>query len=97
MKKKTKSPAVLETKANEIEAFVSGAEKQTEANSYPWQASDIDDSQVKVFNLKLPESYAEKLDFLVKKTVPKTTKQRYLLERLLPLIDEELKKRNIPQ
>lgn len=97
MKKKLKKDKKLKEKANEIEAFVSGAEKQTESNSYPWQTSNIDDSQVKVFNLKLPESYAEKLDFLVKKTVPKTTKQRYLLERLLPLIDEELKKRNIPQ
>lgn len=80
-----------------IDSFVNKAEQPTQDNSYPWQHHDVDDFTIKPFNLKLPESYAIKLDYLVKNTVPKTSKQSFLLQRLLPLIDAELKKRDLPR
>lgn len=61
--------------------------------NYPWQ--NVED-RTQVFNLRLPASYAAKLDYLVKGTMPKRSKQLYLLERILPLLDEELKKRDLP-
>ena len=97
MKKKPTKKQNPADEKKQIDDFINGAEKKTQANSYPWQSSTIDDSKTKVFNLKLPESYSEKLDFLVKNTVPKISKQRFLLEKILPFLDEELKKRNFPK
>lgn len=97
MKKKPNTVKKTAKEQKNIDAFINGAEAKAEANSYPWQSSGIDDSTTKVFNLKLPESYSEKLDFLVKNTVPKISKQRFLLEKIIPFLDEELKKRNLPR
>ena len=91
-----KKPTKKSTNQKEIDAFINKAEQPSKDNSYPWQHQDVDDFTVKPFNLKLPESYAIKLDYLVKNTVPKTSKQSFLLQHLLPLIDAELKKRDLP-
>ena len=92
-----KKPSQKKSQQQAIDTFVNKAYQPNKDNSYPWQQQDINDFTVKPFNLKLPESYAVKLDYLVKNTVPKTSKQSFLLQHLLPLIDAELKKRNLPR
>lgn len=92
-----KKPSQQKSQQQAIDTFVNKADQPTQDNSYPWQQGNVDDFTIKPFNLKLPESYAIKLDYLAKNTVPKTSKQSFLLQRLLPLIDAELKKRDLPR
>jgi len=98
MKKKPASPSKSSNEEEKLNEFLHGAETIIEENTtcYPWQEENVDDFSTKVFNLRLPESYALKLDYLAKQSMPKVSKQHFILERLLPLLDEELEKRNLP-
>lgn len=85
----------------QAQKIIDGAEysdlvKETEKSPYPWKEKKFSPEDIRKLTLRLPEEYSLKLDFLVKNTIPKTTKQRFFLEKILPLIDKELEKRNIP-
>lgn len=94
MKRKPSPIPKAQTDEKKIEEFLQGAEHKPDTSKYPWQG--VSNSTIKVINVKLPESYAKKLEYLVKNTVPKVSKHHFLLERVLLSIDEELKKRDLP-
>lgn len=80
-----------------VDTFVSGAEYQEEIKKspYSWKDSDFKADKVRKLTVRIPEEYALKLDYLSKNSVPKTTKQRFILENLIAQIDKELKKKGI--
>ncbi len=94
MKKKPSSASDAATDEKRFEEFLQGAEQKTDTPKYPWQGASH--STIKVVNVKLPESYAKKLEYLAKNTVPKVSKHHFLLEKVLASLDAELKKQGLP-
>jgi len=79
------------------EAFIAGAERTPNTIPYntmpddidkPWEAAHVREDMVKIFNLRLPEPYWLKLQFIAKHS-PRSM-QTICLETLQPAIDAEL-------
>ena len=87
-------------KSSEIEAFISGAEDRTAKNtllektaSYSWEEPGVREDVIKVYNLRLPESYLLKLKYIAEHTPD--SMQKFCLNVLQDAIDakiDELKK-----
>ncbi len=94
-KLKSKPPA---QPLNDIDAFVSGAEKpatiQSDPSSiaayevYPWQDPNIREDVLKIYNLRLPEPYLLKLKYIAQHT-PESM-QKFCLDHLLKAIDDKV-------
>lgn len=69
------------------EAFIRSADNKSSApaNGYPWQAPHVRDDVIKAVNLRLPEAYIIKLQFLSEQT--NKSQQAILRDILLPAID----------
>ena len=68
--------------------YISEAETRgTDRTLHPWEA--VDSEQKKVFSLRLPLDYHEKLKYIAKKT-PRTNMNNLCLDGLEPFIDERL-------
>lgn len=84
-----------------LEKFIQGAntertqtpkipESPIETNQFPWEDPSLREDVLKLFNLRLNEKYFKKLDYLAQTT--KESKQKILLDILIPGIDASLKK-----
>ena len=73
--------------------FVKGAEtpkaQTAPSNIYPWDAPTVRHDVTKIFNIRLPEGYKLKLDYIARSGSHRSAHQ-YLLDVLLPAIDEEI-------
>lgn len=83
--------------AKDMDAFIEGAElrkpEEGEAQQdtiFPWDAPEIRDDVLKLYNLRLPESYLLKLKYIAAHTPG--SMQRFCLDALLPAIDEEVER-----
>ena len=74
------------------EAFIHSAEHNpaTPAGGYPWEAPHVRDDVIKAVNLRLPEAYILKLQFLSEQT--NKSQQAILRDILLPAIDAAVKR-----
>jgi hypothetical protein len=78
-----------------IESFESLQSMKTSSNEpieekfLPWKNSNVRSDVFKVFNLRLPEEYFIKLDYLAKST--KESKQKICLDAVISDIDKRLK------
>jgi hypothetical protein len=83
-------------KPNNLNSFLEDAEKphysdQTKENtSLPWQGENVRSDVIKSINLRLPEDYILKLQFISQKTYK--SQQMLIKEALLPFIDEEIER-----
>jgi hypothetical protein len=83
--------APLKPADKDINAFIDGAEtrKDTpEQEEHPWESPEVRDDVLKLYNLRLPESYLLKLKYIAAHTPG--SMQRFCLDALLPAIDEEI-------
>ncbi len=55
---------------------------------YPWQAGHVREDVIKVFNLRIPEPYFLKLEYLSKQT--RLSKQSICLDAITSVIDQEI-------
>lgn len=83
--------------AQDMAAFIEGAERRdtTEGEraqepkiSLPWDDPGIRDDVLKLYNLRLPESYFIKLKYIADHTPG--SMQKFCLDALLPAIDEKI-------
>ena len=81
--------------SEDVSTFIEGAERHKTAQgrtraseSLPWDDPDIRDDVLKLYNLRLPESYLLKLKYIAAHTPG--SMQRFCLDALLPAIDEEI-------
>ena len=75
----------------DMNAFIEGAEKHRdvlEPEEHPWDAPEVRDDVLKLYNLRLPESYLLKLKYIAAHTPG--SMQRFCLDALLPAIDEKI-------
>ncbi|MGZ8182288.1 MAG: hypothetical protein ACXWT1_10045 [Methylobacter sp.] len=84
------------SKANkqDLDAFLSGAEKKVNPTPapqkavYPWEAAGIRDDVAKVYNLRLPEPYLLKLKYIAEHTPD--SMQKFCLNVLQEAIDAKI-------
>lgn len=55
---------------------------------YPWEAEHVRDDVIKIFNLRLPESYFLKLEYIAKQT--RRSKQSFCFDAIKEMIDTEI-------
>lgn len=96
MKKKLVKRPMLKEGSDSIDKFLSDAEKpktigEKEAGvkgKKPWEKASVREDVLKVFNLRLPESYYLKLKYLAYHS--DESQQKICLDVLLPAIDERI-------
>ena len=85
--------------AKDMTAFIEGAEQRTSTEGkrmqapqelFPWDEPGIRDDVLKLYNLRLPESYLLKLKYIAAHTPG--SMQKFCLDALLPAIDEEIER-----
>jgi len=82
--------------AKDMNAFIEGAEQRTSTRTqasqelFPWDEPGIRDDVLKLYNLRLPESYLLKLKYISAHTPG--SMQKFCLDALLPAIDEEIER-----
>ena len=92
---RAKSTKKTTAKTKKMDEFIEGANYANLTKDeavYPWEDPTIKQGKNRKLTLNMPEEYARKLDFLNKNTIPKLIRQRFILEKILPLIDKELEK-----
>lgn len=67
-------------------------ETPVEKKITPWEAPGVREDVLKIFNLRLPEPYMLKLDYLAACT--NKSRQAILKEAIFPFIDAEIEKIN---
>ena len=86
-----KSPFRLSARRDQEEAFVKGAEapkaQDVSKAELPWDAPSVRNDVTKMFNLRLPESYKLKLDYISRHH---RSAHQFCLDVVLPAIDEEI-------
>ena len=71
-----------------LRPIIKSVDNLIEEESFPWEDPKVRDDVFKPFNLRLPEEYYLKLDYLSK--IKKESKQRICLDILLSEIDRKL-------
>lgn len=79
----------------DLDAFISGAEKNVETKPtknqtrvYPWEEAGVRDDVTKVYNLRLPEAYLLKLKYIAEHTPD--SMQKFCLNVLQDAIDKKI-------
>ncbi len=79
-------------KETSIDEWAANADLSTESSLptsvYPWDAKEIRDDVLKVYNLRLPEAYLLKLKYIADHTPG--SMQKFCMDALLPAIDQEI-------
>jgi hypothetical protein len=84
---KTRSAEEFVSAAGEIEQDQT---KQQEATPYPWEDERVRDDVIKSINLRLPEPYLLKLQYL--SDITNKSQQALIREALLPYVDAQIEK-----
>jgi hypothetical protein len=82
---KKRTPEEFIQGANE---YPQSAEDRQAETSYPWENEKVREDVIKSFNLRLPEPYILKLQYL--STVTHKSQQAIIKEILLPELDEQI-------
>lgn len=95
-----KSRPPVKPKQQDMEDFISGVEpkskkgkvtlksKPSKLTVYPWEAENVRDDVVKVYNLRLPEAYLLKLKYIADNTPD--SMQKFCLHILQDAIDAKI-------
>ena len=79
-------------KETSIDEWAANADLSAESSPstpvYPWDAKEIRDDVLKVYNLRLPEAYLLKLKYIADHTPG--SMQKFCMDALLPAIDQEI-------
>ncbi len=73
---------------NLSEKSISSSPQETTRNVLPWEEPNVREDLQKVFNLRLPETYYIKLDYLSK--LQKDSMHKICMDILVPEIDKRL-------